>query len=373
MSENSKNIQVVFTPWEINQTQLLKLHIWEGLGGVIPGGNAELIHLGDQDVVDKIVEDSTGLITVADKNPGGLTYTFGVFITGRKFINNNLYIEFICLPSDSYERAKNFYTSPGSATYDNIDDAIDVVWPKNKNGSTTANIEVGTDSTNIPVFRDNETGADFLRRICFSWRKDTVFAFSWDGLIIKDRGQEAQRNIKTSIGGNGIWRQSNVTSLKYNKETNYSQFNPWKNENKDDSGNISISTTGEEDYTKREPKKVTSYIQHNEYRIIRPDYEVMSENDFSNRSFIESGGYSKVVLVGEDMPNEWKLGDVVRYKRVDDAEKDIEPMKYIVARNELFYSQAGASEVGPHGYAFEWTTTLWGLEKLKVSEELNNE
>ena len=68
----------------------------------------------------------------------------------------------------------------------------------------------------------------------------------------------------------------------------------------------------------------------------------------------------------------YKIGDVLTYKRADNQNTKYPFKKYIVASNEVFFSQNGSSERGPHGQQFEWTSKLLGLEKGKWSEDNKN-
>ena len=71
------------------------------------------------------------------------------------------------------------------------------------------------------------------------------------------------------------------------------------------------------------------------------------------------------------MPQEWRLGDVIMYSRKkDDNRDDVSEAKFIIASNELFFSQNGSTKTGPHGLPFEWTTVLWKVEDGPWSKEL---
>ena len=369
---NSCGVSISF-PWD--NFRIVNLHIREAVYGEYPIGDMTLEHLQKQPDADKISKNKFAWIGIEDSSNGGYFFKTSIFITKRRVLNNSLQIDFICIPGDEddYERGKDFYTSVQSTTYDNIISAITSTWPTGNNGRSQ--LKFLSDS-NIPdstkVFRDSEVGADFISRLCFSYGRNCVFAFSWDGLIIRNDLDVDKNNIdkdKYISGNTNGWMQVNQTSQKYSVENNYSTFNPWTNENFDDETSRDISTTGN-GFGDKEPKYCTSSVNRTTYKIISKDYTELDKNYSRNTRFFRSKGYSVVKLVCPNQaPKNWKLTDIVMYKRIDENEASYPYRKYLVAGNEIFWSQDGAKEKGPHGYAFEWTITLWGIEKTDVVKE----
>jgi len=385
---NSKDIVVTFSPWTDRNNDgiefsLLRLHIQESLYGVIPGGEAELVHSGKQPSIDLANEQETGTIEIQDTKKGGFSYKFNVFITKRKVLNEILSVEFICIPGegtdkDTLERGKQFYTKTLSETYPDIWSAIDASYPGRKDKRVETNV-----SDNVKIYRDNETSYDFVKKLGFSWKNHSVFAFGWDGLLLKEivginsfgKREDDLEAIKKVYGGQMEWTQISFSSLKYNVENNSILFNPWQDPWKDDTTALDLwkSVTPDNQYKKLEPKHVSSAVTGTkEYKIYGPDYYIIEENRNSCESFYNSRGYSSVTILGDDMPRDWKLGDTVLYARKTDDENIDIITKCIVASNELFYSQEGSTKTGPHGRDFEWTTVLWGVDgkEEKWSKEL---
>ena len=372
MVENSNKISVSFSPWEDKGFKPDLLHIWEQLGGKQPSGVIEVSHDGNQEALDFITSQQTGIIKIADGKDGGQSYEFGIFIVDREQFNNKVHLKFTIIPKNDLQAGKNFYTRPRSQTYASIPDAVESVWPGDKN-TIIKNIEADGALIDKEVYQDNETGYSFLSKICNSWKYKSVFSFSWDGLVLKSIGDDAK--VVTEInGGSGPWNQRSMASLKYDSNNNNSLFSPWTDDNKEDDSNISKSTTGEKDFTNTQARFVTSSISRDTYKIHAPGYEVAEKNLRRNSEF---RGYSSISLVAQDMPKDWKIGDVVNYRRIDPSnsdktEKDLPFSKYVVAGSEFFFSQNGASQTGPDGYDFEWIATLWGLTELDISKELQN-
>lgn len=365
MVEYSSNIKVTFS-WEEYGFRPTSIHIREAIAGAIPGGTMEFEHLMEADAIKKVENEKIAELNILDDSDGGFNFSFIVFITYRRFVNNILKIEFYCIPGTKADIGKDFYTKPDTTTYDNIIDAVERVYPGTKD---IDNIDSDVED-NINIYRDCETGVDFLTRLCFSYRSNSIFGYSWSSLIIRglDVDIESIEDDKAICGNTNGWTQTNITSLKYDTKNNYKPFNPWTNENKDDPNSLGVSVTSNKKY--KEPEYVKSIMTHTDYRIVAKGYDTLCKNYFANTNFANSRGYSVVKITAEEFPKNWRLGDVVKYKRVDINGVDEGWMRYVIAGNELFLSQDGAGETGPRaGKPFEWTITMWGLDKLKASEE----
>lgn len=370
--ESPNDIKVQFKPWEENGFKIELLHIWEKLGGEEPGGTMELSHDGRQEALDFITSQQTGMIEVKDDKDEGLNFSFGIFIVDRNFFNNRVELIFTIIPQDDLQKGKDFYTRPRSMTFNSLQEAIESVWPGKEKNPIIKNVETDT-PTDKKVYQDNETGYNFLKKLCASWKFKSVFSFSWEGLVMKGINDDLQSDIKITSGP-GLWQQTNVTMMKYNSQDNNELFSPWSDDNKDDDKSISKSTTGEVDFRDKAPKFVTSSISKDTYKIHAPGYETAEKSLKKNSEF---HGYSNITIYAQDMPKDWKIGDIVKYKKVDqnnaeNTEKDVSEMRCVVAGNEFFIAQNGATKTGPHGQDLEWTATLWGLDELDVNKELQN-
>lgn len=386
LTKNSKEVSVSLSPWTDKgnngiRFNLFRLHIQESIYGRIPGGEAELIYQRTDEALEMIRNQETGTIEIQDNKEDGISYKFNIFITKRNTFNDILSIEFICIPgkdakSDTLERGKQFYTKLLSETYPDIWSAIDSSYPGNKDKRVETNVP-----DTVKIFRDNETSYDFVKRLGFSWKNSSVFAFGWDGFLLKEiiginsfgKREEEDNQIKKIFGDRKEWTQISSKSSKYNVSLNTVLFNPWKdpykNEEKKD---LWKSVTPENKYEKLEPNLVTSSITGDrEYVIHDPKYYILEENRIDCESFSKAKGYGSIVILGQDIPKDWKLGDTVLYSRKKDEESwDIHDKKCIVASNELFFSQEGSTKTGPHNLPFEWQTVLWGVDS---SDELWDE
>lgn len=382
--KNSKEVAVSFSPWTDKgdiQFSLFRLHIKEALGGEIPRGEIELVHPGTPKSLEMVQNQETGTIEIQDTKEGGFTYKFNVFITKRNVYNEIVSLEFICIPTrigedgnidsgkDALERGKNFYTRLYSETYSDIEDAILSSYPGTWDKRVKTNI-----SDKVKIYRDNETSYDLIKRLGFAWKNNSVFALGWDGLLNKEitginsfGDSEDGDKIRKIYGDQKEWTQVSSKSSKYNTTLNTILFDPWQDPYKDDPGALELwkSVTPEDKYKEYVPGLVVSSITGDrDYKIHSHPYYLFEENLEASKNFYDAKGYGSIVLLGEDMPRDWKLGDTIMYyRKKDDKTWDTEGIRCIVASNELFFSQNGSTKTGPHGLPFEWTTVLWATKE----------
>ncbi len=366
---NSHQISIELAPWTENGFRVSMLHIREGIYGVIPGGEIELIRGDEDETLKYVTNQETGTLTIEDNQSGGggIRYEFNIFVTTRTNVNNRTTLCFVVLPGTDLEKGKKFWTGLLSETYDGPDDALDNIWPGEKDIREKSNI-----SDQTKLYRDNEDGYSFLKRLCMSWKNETLFAFGWDGLLIKKRVESGE--LLQIIGGENLWNQYDNIKLSYNNKRNYTTFSPWEDEYKDeddsDIRSLSKSSTRDDNFKKLEPKYVVSTMKNSIYKIHSKDgmYRELTDNYEENKRFSDSGGYAGITIVGERFPDatEWKLGDTVKYLRAEEKKQDAPELTCIVAANELFIAQNEANMLGPHGKPFEWTTKLWAVNESEI-------
>ena len=147
--------------------------------------------------------------------------------------------------------------------------------------------------------------------------------------------------------------------LNYNKYLNSDPFNPWEDKEE--------SATGNKEYSDLQPINCRSLIDYTTYSIMGTDYYQLQNNYNYNYNFMNSDYYTSFVITGEYMPS-YKIGDIITYKRAK-RESSYPFTKFIVASNEVFFSQNGASRRGPHGKPFEWSSKLLGIQPGNWSSE----
>ena len=96
----------------------------------------------------------------------------------------------------------------------------------------------------------------------------------------------------------------------------------------------------------------------------------MADNSLTNRRILNTN-YSDFKITYSDIPI-YKIGDVLTYI----TPEQVYPYpfkKFLVLSNEIYISQNGSGEIGPHGLKFEWTTKLKGLDDGEWTKEIEND
>ena len=158
--------------------------------------------------------------------------------------------------------------------------------------------------------------------------------------------ENIDENIPDILGG-GTGDLTNIEpyTLTYSRIQNYPIMNPWT----------------ESSYTP--PKNVTSVLGA-DYFICRSGYDNLIDNFIYNTTLFNTDYKANYTLSGIVMPNNFRLGDLVKFKRADDSEKK-DPEDYtkcLVYSNEVFFSNGNCGVVDrTTGKPFGWHTELRGI------------
>lgn len=349
--KNVYGISASLSPWEDKGYYIASLHIFECLGGELAHGEAELWFVDSDESMELVTEENTGEIELKDTKENGLTFKIPIFIDSRSFFGNILKIKFTCI------KDKSFYTDRISLEHKDINSAIKDTYP--------GNIDIRTDSdinNNIPIYQTDETNYSLCKRLAYSFKRDSIFSFGMEGFMIKDTvginsfGKD-ENSCNLELKGMLDMDNTDMYELNYNRILNTTPFNPW--EDKDESAT-------QKDYTDLQPVNCRSLINYTSYSIVGTDYYQLQNNYNYNYNYLNSNYYTSFTITGVDMPF-YKIGDILTYSRAN--QKTSYPFtKFIVASNEVWFSQNGASTLGPHGKLFEWSSKLLGIQPGKWSE-----
>lgn len=350
--KNSSNISLEFNPWTDTGYRITKLHMVEGLGGEVPKGVMSLEHSGSDEAMKLITDTNTGTIKLLDNKEKGIQYTdIKVFITKKTNIYNMLEIEFVCV-SD-----KKFFTDLISTTYPSIKEAIETVYPGNKD----IRIEPDSGVDGIVELQNAETSYDFCKKLCYAYKANSIFAFGWEGLLIKDliNGVDSMGNNEPymeMIGGEFMFNTTPY-ALNYNKKLNHDPYDPWIGTQDDN-----MLPTTKKDYSDVTPKNVGVVMEYSNYTIVGKNFLGHLLNTRYNERIMDSELYTNFTVRATDMPS-YKLGDVVIWKQPHDEDFTNPFTKYLVKSNELFWtSDDNDGETDWTGLRLSWTSTLVGLD-----------
>lgn len=335
--KNSSGISLEFTPWTDRGFVIDSLHMYERIGGELGKGNISLIFPDSPENNELITDEQKGIITVSDTKESGVSYTIPIFIMGREYFKNTVTLNFVCCED------KKFFMDPHSISYSDITNALNILYPGNKDIRTDSDV-----NNNVEVYQMNETDMEFCTTLAYSYKRNAIFAYSWSGFILKDLiGINSQgKNEKDSgilIVGQSFMENAKPYALNYNKYLLYEPQDLFEGKDK--------------------PLNLGSIKNYNDYIISGTDYYKLHENRMYNRIIMNSELYTSFITVGADIPD-YKLGDIVFYQRAE-QESSYPFTQFLVYSNELFISQDNSKKVGPHGMKFEWTTKLLGIETGK--------
>ena len=350
--KNAYGISLKFKPWDEKGYYVASLHMFECIGGEIAHGDMELWYPSTDSALEMITEGQTGELELKDTKKNGLTYNIPIFIESRDFFGNIMKVWF------SYIYDKKFYTERISLEHTDIGTAIDSLYKGAKDIRTTSDL-----NNNIPIYQTDETNYNLCKRLAYSFKRDSIFAFGMEGFMIKDTiginsfGKD-ENNFILEFKGMLDMDNTEMYQLNYNQYLNVNPINPW--EDKDE------AATGK-DYTDLQPKNCRAMIDYTTYSIMGTDYYQLQDNYNYNYKFMNSDYYTSFTITGVVMPY-YKIGDILTYSRAD--QKSQYPFtKFLVASNEVYISQNGASRTGPHGKQFEWSSRLLGIDPGKWSED----
>lgn len=351
--KNTYKISIDFTPWFDTGYTFDYIHLYEELGGKLANGEISMTHNGSKEALKLITNQYTGKIIL--EKEGGNIYNIDVFIVNRKYYKNYLTLSFVCI------KDKKFYTEPIQAEWDDITTAIDSLYPGKKDIRCKCDI-----NNNVNILQSFETNQSLCSKLSYGFKKDSVFAYGWEGYMIKeiigiDSGGNKEPYYK--ITGSSEFHQLDSYNLNYDHRIYYTPTNPWEPV-KNGENNGSQANNSNKDYTKFQPKNSRTLQFYDNYIVVGKDYEQLIHNYWGNFGYMNSNFFTSFRIKDFNMPV-YKLGDILMYKR-EEQESELPFKLFLVRSNELFMSIEGSDTTGPDGEMFSWTSLLSGVEENKV-------
>lgn len=349
-------VEVDFYPWfdpDIGHHRFTYLQIFEALGGDLPYGQMGMVMNGSKEALKLDDEERTGELTITDTQDGGISYTIPIFITRLTRNANIVNIDFLCIPKQT------FVTDLKTELYKDakIKDVIESAYPGKVDFRTEPDIQDSLD-----FYQNQETLSSFCSKLCYSYKKNSVFGYSWDGLFIKDVFGEynSRGNMEPDdsmwIRGDSEFAQLGGTSKSRDRGLYFETQNLWEDKK-------GIYAT--KDYSEVEPINLRMIRRFNTDYYFNSKYSALFENFSENQYKINSSLYQGVVVSDFFRMPGYKLGDVLNYNKESykTSESFNWPYKYYLVRsNELFISIDGLKR-DVNGQCFSWTSYLVGLEE----------
>lgn len=347
--ENPYGISIKIPEFLDNGFAFRSLHMYEEIGGRLAKGQLNMTFEGKDETLKILQEQNTGTMELVKE--GGNIYKIPFFITKREFMDNNCTFDFYCIPS------RDFFTTLKSTVWEDITGAINSLYPGQKDIRCESDVNNG-----VEFHQQRETDHEFLTRLCSSFKHDIVFAFGFEGLMLKETigkdhtGKDEPDEEKKIWGGQEVAQTTNYR-FPYNNLLYEAPINPWTEY--EEEGKESLP-----DRTGLESKNCCCMRTYGEYRIMGKEFYQALENRRFNLRYLDSNIFTDLVIVDTDMPL-WKIGDVVYYSRRENMENNPNPPfdLFLVKSNEVFFSMEGNPLTDPNGLKFSWTTKLIGLKQ----------
>ncbi|MBR2248329.1 MAG: hypothetical protein IJ880_15120 [Bacilli bacterium] len=348
----SGGITVNFQPWWKMGFRFTSLHLYEELGGLMANGRMELLFDGaKEDALTALTDQKTGTLTLKDED--GQILEIPIFVLNLDHDNNYATIDFVCLNSI------DFMNLDITMVYDKpIKDVIKLLYP----GKVDIREGCEPDIQNDPLYYQNkETNRELCTRLCYSYKKDCIFGYGLEGLLLKDTiGNKSSWNkvephlhIRVDTGDT---MQREPFSHKRVKPDLYKlPIDLWK----DTESKVAIK-----DYTDYESVNLKIMSKYRNRIYMHKDYYQLDYNLTYNKSYLDSKLYQEVSIISKTIP-EFRLGDVLLYDPLQymSSEIDLPWRQYLVRSNEIFLSVDNSDLVDEYGGKFGWTSKLLALEE----------
>ena len=345
--KNSHNIVVSLEGWTDIGFSVVSLHLVEEIGGSLAHGILELWLPKEDKPLENITNETHGVLRIIDENKGGRDYEIPIFIEKRNYLKNTITLEFVCIGDE------NFFTKLNSISFSSIREALETLY----NDKNRTKIDVSSDMiNNIPIFQNRETNYNLLKKLALGYRENCVYGFGWEGFILKDLKKDPEAVV---VGGTTTF-STDTYNLTFNKLINNQPYNPWEEYSE-------LDDTCSGGYSDVQAKYCRVSVDYDNYNIFGTDYIDLHKNSEINTSLLNSSLKSNLTISSFDLPKNYSLGSIINYS-VTDQDQKYPFNKFVVAGNELFYSQNGASFFSPHKLRFEFITKLYGIDDGKWSQ-----
>lgn len=335
---------VTITPFTDCGYKFITLDCEETIGGKFAKGHIEMVHDGNPEALKLITEQETVDIELGTEKMGTVLTIHGV-IMHRNYYRNHFDIDFVVC------HGKDFFTQRNQLIYDDIDSAIKSLWKSKIDNRTKTDLPSG-----IKYNQAGEYDYKYLGVLCESYKKDTIYAFGLDNLLIKDLiGKDHTGHDEpywTMVGhGDHVIQEDSQGRDRYSLYYDYKLYlkpeDAWAEASGDKSVNLDVLMFDER------------------YRILHKDYNILRENLYNNQRIYNSRMYNQLHVTHTIVFQDYRLGDVIYYKRPNETDK-MPFYVYIISSIKYHYR----TEPSPNGendtYNFKLEYTMHCLEEKNI-------
>ena len=348
----SYGITINFQPWWTMGFRLTCLHLYEELGGEVAHGDMELLMDGSEAALNAIRDQKDGTLTISDEWGQSLTIPVSIYwISGND--NNYVSMKFLCLPK------LNFVSVDNTVTWESpIKDVISSLYP----GKIDIRDGCEPDIQKDPKYYQNkESDHSLCTRLCYSYKKDSIFSFGVEGLLLKDtKGNKSswgkvEPHLEIWLDSATVTQRSRFSENAMRHPVYKHPINIWE----DTEGELAIK-----DYTQYESLNLHVLGKYRDRYYMHSDYEQLENNLTYNRDYQMSQYVHSISIINRDIPK-YRIGDVLIYNNVQKKATELswDQKNYLVKSNEIFLAVDSTDYVDEYGEKFGWTSELVCLDE----------
>lgn len=358
--KTSYGIKVTFTPWFSSGWRFTKLTLKEELGGEIASGTIDLITDRSNGALDVLKNEKKGQLKLEDD--WGESLTIPVLIIDKHHTNNYLTLKFLCGITSS-----EFFDINKTQIHEKpIKEVIKSLYPGKVDIRPDCETDLQKDPP-PPYYQDQETNWNYCTKLCMAYKKDCIFTYGWEGLMVKDtfgnknsHGQHdsvAKDQMRITVDSAHVSQRDDMRRPLLKPSLYDFPVNLWE----DTEQKVAIK-----DYTDWEPINFRCMAKMDERYIMHKDYYQLDYNFSYNREYQESTFYNQITITNRDIPK-YRIGDAVYVKNapmIAEKSYDLWDWKwYLVKENEIFLAIDDAGYLDEDGQLFGWTSKLVAYEE----------
>lgn len=332
----SNGIKVEIDEFPQNKFTFLYIRMDSEVGGALPHGELSLRCIEEPAMDKKFLKTNFFKVTIEQEDPVD-KYEIRCHVVRRDWSPEVgvLLITFLCVPETDQGKSGKFFSKANLKSFKqkNLGDIIKEVWGDSIRWDTNGNC-LGPEDW----YQDRVSDLEFLAKLCTSIQKNTLFAFDFEGLIIKDilGTDRVTKNPEPDRKAEGY---ATIQPIQDKIAWNYMfrTYRPIENP----------CTEGDYKYGREISKNFRLELHEDDFRIYRADQDARRKIYGHNRKLISSGLYGSIKLRYEDNLPPLRLMDTIKYTKANESEVP-NMSTFMVWRVHLFLSgdQSHRDEVG---------------------------
>lgn len=341
----SNGIKVDIDEFPQDKFTFLYTKIDEEVGGELPHGELSMRCIEEPAMDKKYLDTNFFKMTIEQEDPVD-KYEIYCQIVSRDWSPEVgiLLLTFVCVPNTDQGKTGKFYSKARRRIFrkKKLKDLIKEVWADN--GFPRLRWKTKADPGPEDWWQDRISDQDFLQRLCKIVRKKTLFAFDFEGLIIKDILDWPDRITGNPEPDRFATGYSSVEPIrdKIGWNNNFRMYRPIENP----------CIESEYKYGREISKNLRIEIHEDNFRYFsindeRGKWEERHNIYKYNHRLIDGNLYGTIKLRYEDNLPPLRLMDTIDYVKANEQEEP-EMLTYMVWRAHFFLSgdQAHRDEIG---------------------------